>query len=86
MYHELRKRGTSMAAKKREIYSSPNGDRWYLACDDSGRVHVEHVPNVASGGQPSQIEVGSFLARGARGPEHQELLRLIATLVDARDA
>jgi len=31
-------------------------------------------------GQPGEIELGAFLARGAVGPEHQELIRLIGTL------
>jgi hypothetical protein len=45
--------------KVRKLYSSPNGDRWYVA----------------------HIEIGAFLSSG-RGPEHQELLRLIGTLLD----
>jgi hypothetical protein len=67
---------------KREIYSSPNGDRWFLVRDSNGRVAILHEPNPASGGQASNIDVGTFLIRGGRGPEHQELLRLIGTLVD----
>jgi len=72
-----------MAVARREIYSSPNGDRWLLARDsNSGQAFVVHEPNLASGGQPSQIEIGRFLVRGGQGPEHQELLRLIGTLVE----
>jgi hypothetical protein len=67
---------------KREIYSSPNGDRWFLVRDPNGRVAILHEPNPASGGQVSDIDVGTFLIRGGRAPEHQELLRLIGTLVD----
>lgn len=40
-----------MAVKMRELYSSPNGDRWYLARDvDLGEVFVRHEPNIPSGG------------------------------------
>ena len=71
-----------MNVETREIYASPNGDRWYLARDpESGHAFVQHVPNAPSGGQPSHMDLGAFLARGARGPEHQALLRLIGELV-----
>ena len=65
----------------RELYCSSNGDRWYL-CRDADRVFVVHVPNVASGGKFENFAIGEFLAGGKSGPEHQELLRLIGTLVD----
>ena len=72
-----------MAGARREIYHSPNGDRWFLARDPgSGRAFVLHEPNLASGGKPSQTQIGYFLARTGQGPEHQELLRLIGTLVE----
>jgi hypothetical protein len=45
-------------------------------------VFVRHEPNAASGGRPTELEIREFLVRGGRGPEHQELLRLIGTLVD----
>ena len=38
-------------------------------------------PN-SSTGLTSNIEIGEFLVRGGSGPEHQELLRLIGTLVE----
>jgi len=67
----------------KELYRSANGDRWCLLRDPgSGRVFVRHEPNVSSGGRPSDLGVGDFLVRGGDGPEHQELLRLIATLVE----
>jgi hypothetical protein len=74
-----------MSIEKRELYrSAPHGDRWSLARETvSGRVFIEHVPNAASGGRSAQIEVGEFLAGGRNGPEHQALLRLIGSLVDA---
>jgi hypothetical protein len=67
----------------RELYQSSNGDRWRLARDpNSGRVFIEHEPNLSSGGRTARIEIAAFLSAGGHGPEHQELLRLIGTLVD----
>jgi hypothetical protein len=71
-----------VAVRTRLIYVSPNGDRWLLAVDpDSGRVFVRHEPNLPSGGQVADIEIEAFLIAAGSGPEKQELLRLIATLV-----
>jgi len=71
-----------MALLTKELYHSPNGDRWYLARDpDTGRVFVRHQANMPSGGHIADVEVGAFLCQG-KGPEQQELLRLIGTLVD----
>jgi hypothetical protein len=70
------------ATRTRELYSSPNGDRWHLCKDASGRVFVLHQPNIPSGGQISQIELRDFLARGY-GPEQQALLQMIGTLVES---
>jgi hypothetical protein len=74
-----------MSYQKRELYrSAPNGDRWSLVREaGSQRVFIEHQPNVSSGGRASHIEIGDFLMHGG-GPEHQALLRLIATLVEER--
>lgn len=72
-----------MPLMTRELYSSTNGDRWDLVRDSaSGRVFVRHEPNAPSGGRASEIEVGRFLSTGGHGPQHQELLRLIGTLVE----
>jgi hypothetical protein len=72
-----------MAIQFRELYrSAPNGDRWVLARNtETGRVFVRHEPNPPSGGQPADIEIGAFLVAAGDGPEKQELLRLIGTLV-----
>ena len=52
------------AVRTREIYRSSNGDRWLLARDpDSGRVFVRHEPNLPSGGQVADIEIGAFSSR-----------------------
>jgi hypothetical protein len=67
----------------RELYSSPNGDRWLLAREpESGRVFVRHIPNMPSGGKTTDIEIGPFLCERNYGPQHLELLRLIGTLVE----
>jgi len=67
----------------RELYSSPNGDRWLLAREpESGRVFVRHIPNEPSGGKTTDIEIGAFLCERSYGPQHIELLRLIGTLVE----
>ena len=72
-----------MAVEARELYSSANGDRWSLVREPgSGRVLVRHEPNASSDGRTSDISIGGFLVRGGHGPEHQELLRLIGTLVE----
>jgi hypothetical protein len=77
-----------VALETRELYHSPNGDRWHLARDPvSGRVFIKHESNIAAGGRITDIEIGAFLIGGRRGPEHTELLRLIGTLItDADDA
>ena len=67
--------------KARKLYSSPNGDPWYLIRDISGEVSIRHEANMASGGHVAHIEIGTFLSSG-QGPEHQELLRLIGMLVE----
>jgi hypothetical protein len=73
---------SDVAIGTREIYRSANGDRWLLACDlDTARVFVRHEPNLPSGGQVADIEIGAFLIAAGNGPEKQELLRLIGTLV-----
>jgi hypothetical protein len=73
-----------LSSRARILYSSPNGDRWLL-CRERGRIFVRHEPNAPSGGQPSEIEIGTFLSGGPLNPERQALLRLIATLVDQDD-
>jgi hypothetical protein len=70
-----------------ELYSSPNGDRWLLARDPgTGEVFIRHEPNGPSGGQPSHLDIGSFLNRGPRNPEHRALLHLIGTLIGSRSS
>ena len=71
-----------MSIETRELYSSTNGDRWFLAHEGvTGRVFIKHEANVPSGGQATDIDIGEFLRRGGQGPEHQALLRLIGAFV-----
>jgi hypothetical protein len=73
-----------MPVQQREIYHSENGDRWVLCSDNDGRAFVEHRANPSSGGKVTRLEIGAFLGSGRSGPEHQALLRLIASLTDER--
>ncbi|MCJ2054979.1 hypothetical protein MKL09_00180 [Methylobacterium sp. J-048] len=66
----------------RLIYASPNGDRWHLLFDPTtGYSFVRHTGNIASGGHVTDFSLPNFLTPGRNGPEHQELWRLIGTLV-----
>jgi hypothetical protein len=68
---------------RRELYRSPNGDTWFLGREPTnGNAFIIHQPNAPSGGRLSHIELGDFLRIEPKGPKHQVLLRLIATLVD----
>jgi hypothetical protein len=72
-------------SETREIYASPNGDRWYLArSSDQHHVFVHHVANAAAGGRETHLRLGDFLARPGNSPEQQALSRLIGTLVEGR--
>ena len=65
----------NVTIRTREIYHSTNGDRWLLALDsDADRVFVRHEPNLPSGRQVVDIEIGAFLIAAGNGPEKQELV------------
>jgi hypothetical protein len=67
----------------KEFYRSPNGDRWLLCRDvHDGSLFVRHEANAASGGHTTDVNIGNFLSRLPRHPEHDALLRLIGTLVE----
>jgi hypothetical protein len=67
-----------MRLASKEFYKSPNGDRWLLGRDpETGSVFVRHEANAASGGYVSDMDIGDFLSRMPRHPEHDALLRLI---------
>lgn len=68
---------------RRELYRSRTGDLWSLARDPAdGFPMIVHQANGPSGAALSFLTIRDFLASGANGPEHQALLRLVATLVD----
>jgi hypothetical protein len=68
-----------------ETHTSANGDTWYLCRGVEGNIFVAHEPNALSGGKPSQTDLGTFLAKGNHGPEHQSLRQLIGRLIDVHD-
>jgi hypothetical protein len=71
-----------MPIATKDLYRSPNGDRWLLIRDDTGRVFVRHEANLASGGSVTDEEIAEFLSQGGLGPEKQELIRLIGSLAE----
>jgi hypothetical protein len=71
--------------KARKLYESPSGDRWYLIREPSGTLFIHHEANAASGGHVDHEDIVAFLGR-RDGPEQQELLRLIGTLVEEHPA
>lgn len=71
--------------KARKLYESSSGDRWYLIRDPSGTLFIHHEANAASGGHVEREDIATFLKR-REGPEQQELLRLIGTLVEEHPA
>jgi hypothetical protein len=62
----------------RHLFSGEKGS-WYLAKDLTG-VYVAFIPDLGSGRDVRRIDVVDVLVAG--GPEREELLRLIGTLVD----
>jgi hypothetical protein len=58
------------------LYSSSNGDRWFLV-EILGQSYVRHEPNLSSGGTASDTPVDEFLRRSGQGPEHEELRRYL---------
>jgi hypothetical protein len=62
----------------RHLYSGEKGS-WYLARDLTG-VYVAFIPDMSSGKDVRRMDVVDLLVSG--GPERDELLRLIGTLVD----
>ena len=64
----------------KEVYASPNGDKWALARNGEGKLVVYHQPNRASGGVVSEIAVDVFLSHAEQGPEYQALSAALAEL------
>jgi len=65
-----------------QIYTSSNGDDWFLCKNESGHVYVVHQPGEASGGERTYIGLGDFLSSRNVGPEHEALLQMIGSLTD----
>ena len=74
-----------MTLPARTLYTGASGDAWSLCRNPNGDVVVSHQPNRASGGRPSEIDLGSFLAKANQGPEHQALRRLIGELIESNN-
>jgi hypothetical protein len=70
-----------------QLYSSPNGDTWFLVGDPAtGTAFVQHKANPLSGGQVTDIPIATFLS-WSRSPEQEALLSLLGTQVaDALNA
>jgi hypothetical protein len=62
----------------RHLFSGEKGS-WYLAKDLTG-VYVAFIPDMSAGRDVRRMNVVDVLVAG--GPEREELLRLIGTLVD----
>ena len=74
-----------MSVMRTLIHAGSNNDRWFLCrSDDPAEVFVFHEPNGPSGGMPSRVELVDFLSRGRGSPEHQVLITMIGSLVEAR--
>jgi hypothetical protein len=74
-----------MTVQARALYTSSSGDTWSLCRNRGGDVVVLHEPNHASGGKPSETDLGTFLSEPNKGPEHQALRRLIGELIDSNN-
>jgi hypothetical protein len=63
-----------MTETRQRIYSSQNGDRWWLIQDDAtGRNVVRHEANQSSGGRRTDMDAEEFLSQAGCGPEYAAL-------------
>ena len=63
------------------FYTSSNGDRWLVVrVGERDAIFVRHEPNRASGGQPSEVDIETFMARGPDSPEGKALIDLLDRL------
>ena len=63
------------------FYTSSNGDRWLVVrVGERDAIFVRHEPNQASGGQPSEVDIETFVARGPDSPEGKALIDLLDRL------
>ena len=60
-------------------YESSSGDTWDLVRDDAtDEMRVRHSPNLASGGQSSELALADFLRIEPHSPQHQAVVALLA--------
>jgi hypothetical protein len=64
----------------KELYTSPNGDRWDLGKDPTGNLVVCHHPKKPAGGRPSEVALDVFLAHARGAPEYQAVADALASL------
>jgi hypothetical protein len=69
-----------LMANPREFFRSSNGDVWLLS-SEAGHLFVLHQANLPAGGSIERIELSDFLKPSNGGPEHQELVRLIGSVL-----
>lgn len=69
----------------RQLYRGADGETWLLVKDQAGAPAIEHR-SADPGAMPEHLGVTAFLAGRRPGPQQEELLRLIGTLVDAAAA
>jgi hypothetical protein len=62
----------------RHLFAGEKGS-WYLAKDTTG-IYVAFIPDASTGRDVRRMDIVDVLVAG--GPEREELLRLIGTLVD----
>ncbi|RUV24528.1 MULTISPECIES: hypothetical protein [unclassified Mesorhizobium] len=75
-----------MSNPSRAFYTSSNGDRWLVVkVGERDEIFVRHEPNRASGGQPSEVDVETFMARGPGSPEGEALIDLLDQLRTEQD-
>jgi hypothetical protein len=68
-------------ADQRLIYSSENGDQWFLIYEfGAAQAFVRHQANPSSGGQVTDTPMDEFLAQDRSGPEHLALRRILDEL------
>jgi len=75
--HQAAENDRPQPADIRELYTSSNGDVWFLIRDRQTRkVLVRHQANVHSGGKVTDTTIDEFLNLNGERPEKQALLRL----------
>ncbi|MDW6022183.1 hypothetical protein SAZ10_10470 [Mesorhizobium sp. BAC0120] len=75
-----------MANPCRAFYTSSNGDCWLVVKPGGeGDIFVRHEPNQASGGQASEVDIATFIARGTGSPEGKALIDLLRQLSTEQD-